>query len=183
MDYFIIILIAFGLAADSFTVAVARSMANKKITMKTSLTMATYFGFFQGLMPIFGYSIGTRLIDFVSGIDHWVAFFLLCFVGGKMVYESKVVKKDSHTDQKTLFILAIATSIDAFAIGLTFSFLKVNILEAAAIIGVITFVVSLIGCKLGKKFGEVLGGKVEILGGIILIFIGLRILLEHLGFL
>lgn len=179
----ILILIALGLATDSFTVSVAKSMANKSINPKKSILMAFYFGFFQGFMPIVGYYLGTTIIDAISAIDHWIAFSLLLFVGGKMIYESRMRKKDSDVGEKTMLMLAIATSIDAFAVGLTFSFIKINIWEAALIIGIITFVLSIIGCTLGNKFGKILGSKVEVIGGIVLILIGFKILFEHLGFL
>ncbi|VVC02525.1 manganese efflux pump MntP [Candidatus Bilamarchaeum dharawalense] len=183
MDVFTISLIALGLSADAFAVAVARSLADKKMKFSTSLTIAAYFGIFQGIMPIIGWYLGLTVLVFVSGIDHWIAFLLLLFVGGKMIYESRLLeKKVDRLDQKTLLMLSVATSIDALAIGLSFSLLKVMIIEAAAIIGLITFFVSLAGCYLGKKFGHLLENKVEILGGLILIGIGLKILLEHLGF-
>jgi putative Mn2+ efflux pump MntP len=179
MDYWMIIFIAIGLAADAFAVSVARSMANKRARIRSSLVMAASFGFFQGMMPVLGYYLGMILLSFVSSLDHWIAFFLLIFVGGKMIYESKMVKEE-ETDQKTILILSIATSIDAFAIGLSFSFLKIMIFEAAVIIGFVTFVISLSGCYIGRKFGGIIKNKVEIGGGIILILIGLKILVDHL---
>lgn len=184
MDYLVLGLIAVGLAADTFAVSVARSIPDKKFLLKKSLTIALYFGFFQGMMLIIGWFLGSQVLDLVSSIDHWIALALLCFIGGKMIYESRVLDQpDGDIDQKTLLILSVATSIDALAIGLSFSFLKVAIFEAVIIVGVLTFLLSILGCFLGRTIGHKIKSKAEIFGGIILILIGIKILLEHLGFL
>lgn len=186
MDALTTVLIGIGLSADAFAVAVARSIPSRKMVMRTSLLMAASFGFFQAIMPVIGWLAGMQLLPIIAGIDHWVAFGLLAFIGGKMVYESRMIeeeeKKDAELNGHVLVLLSLATSMDALAVGLSFSFLKVSILEPALIIGLITFAISLAGCLAGRKFGHLFEDKVEIAGGLILIGIGLKILLEHTGF-
>jgi putative Mn2+ efflux pump MntP len=182
VDLLIIALIAVGLSADAFAVAVARSLADKKFNLQKSVLIAGYFGFFQAVMPVIGWFLGIQLLAFASGIDHWIAFLLLLFVGGKMIYESRL-EASGELDQKTLLVLSVATSIDALAIGLTFSFLGIMVIEAAIVIGMITFIISLAGCLIGRRFGRILNGKMGVLGGIVLIIIGIKILFEHSGFL
>jgi len=185
MDLVTTILIAIGLAADAFAVSVARSMVSKKLHLRHSLAMAFSFGFFQALMPVLGWFTGIQLMGPISGIDHWIAFALLAFVGGRMIYGSQKMEKegDSAFDGRTLLMLSIATSIDALAVGLSLSLLEVSIFVPALIIGAVTFAISLAGSLAGRRFGHLFESKIEIAGGLILIGIGLKILFEHLGLL
>ena len=181
-----IIVIALGLAMDAFAVSICKGLAMKKMNWKHALIIAMYFGIFQGVMPIIGYVLGSTFNNFVESIDHWIAFILLAIIGGNMIKEStddELEKRNDNIDIKTMLVLAIATSIDALAVGITFAFFKANILVSAFIIGVITFVLSIIGVFLGYKFGDKFQNKAELTGGVILILIGLKILLEHLGIL
>jgi len=183
VDLFITVLIGAGLAADAFAVAVAQSIASRKTSMKNSLVMAGSFGLFQAIMPIVGWLVGMQLITIIAGIDHWLAFGLLAFIGGKMIYESRVIRREeAKLDGYLLLLLSLATSMDALAVGLSLSFLEVSILEPAMIIGITTFIISLAGCLLGRRFGHLFEEKVEVAGGLILIGIGLKILVEHLLF-
>ena len=137
-------------------------------------------------MPVIGYFLGTTFSSFVENIDHWVAFILLSIIGGNMIkesFDSECEKRNDKVNFKTMVVLAIATSIDALAVGITFAFFKVNIIIAVSMIGIITFILSLIGVKIGNRFGDKFQNKAELMGGIILIIIGLKILLEHLGIL
>lgn len=184
MDLLLVILIGIGLSADAFAVAVARSFASRALSMKGSLVISASFGFFQALMPVVGWLAGMQLLPLISGIDHWVAFGLLVFIGAKMIYESRMIReeeKNPELDGYVLLLLSLATSMDALAVGLSLSFLKTPILEPALIIGVTTFAISLAGCILGRRFGHLLEEKVEIAGGLVLIAIGLKILVEHVG--
>ena len=179
-----VLLIAVGLAMDSFSVAIANGLATKTFKTANALKIAAFFGFFQGIMPVIGWYAGVHVIDLISDYDHWVAFFLLTFIGSRMIYES--VKKESNTlisslSIKVLLILSVATSIDALAVGLSLSLLNVSIMVPAVVTGVVTFSLSFLGVYLGGRFGRVLKSKVETLGGVILIIIGLKILLEHLA--
>ena len=178
------ILIAVALAMDSFSVAIANGLATKKIKTANAIRIAAFFGFFQAIMPIIGWYAGEHILDLISQFDHWVAFILLAVIGSRMIYES--IKKESNgiissLSIKVLLILSIATSIDALAVGLSISVLNISIIALAIITGVVTFFLSFCGVYLGGRFGCILRNKVEALGGIILIIIGLRILLEHLG--
>ena len=163
----------------------------RKVNKKQSLVIGLFFGGFQALMPFIGWLLGSRFEQYITSIDHWIAFILLGFIGGKMVVEAtrekdeavEVRKMDPPLDLKEMFILAIATSIDALAVGITFAFLQVPIVEAVSIIGITTFVISVIGVYVGNFFGNRYKKKAELAGGIILILIGLKILLEHLGIL
>ena len=178
-----IIFIAIGLAMDAFAVSVCKGLSMKKVKWKNTIIIALYFGFFQAAMPILGYLLGSSLSDFVQKIDHWIAFILLAIIGGNMIKEStddELEKRNDKIDFKTMIVLAIATSIDALAVGITFAFFNVNLLLAIIIIGIITFVLSIMGVLIGNKFGDKLQNKAEFAGGIILIIIGLKILLEHL---
>lgn len=181
-----IILLSIGLAMDAFAVAICKGLSMKKMNWKNAITIAFYFGVFQALMPVFGYFLGTTFENLVTSIDHWLAFILLVAIGGNMIKEafSKDEEgKDDRVDFKTMIVLAVATSIDALAIGITFAFLNVNLLLSVSCIGIITFVISLIGVKIGNRFGDKFQNKAELFGGIILIVLGLKILLEHLGIL
>lgn len=184
MSVYEIIFIAIGLAMDAFAVSVCKGLAMKKIKWKSAIIIALYFGVFQALMPVLGYFLGSTFSNLVQKIDHWIAFGLLSAIGINMIKESwddELEKRNDRVDVKTMLILAIATSIDALAIGVTFSFFEVNLILAIFIIGIITFVLSIIGVILGNKFGDKLQNKAELVGGIILIGMGLKILLEHLG--
>ena len=178
-----ILLIALGLAMDSFSVSIANGLATKTFKISKALTIALFFGFFQGLMPIFGWLVGESIADYISAFDHWVAFGLLTIIGVKMIYESITNKPNNFLRAytiKVILILSIATSIDALAVGFSFSFLNISIFFPAIIIGVITFFLSFLGVYIGRRFGKILKNRIEILGGLILIIIGLKILLEHI---
>lgn len=178
-----IILIAVSLAMDALAVAICKGLSMKKMSWKKSAIVGGYFGIFQGLMPIIGYFLGTTFENFVTKIDHWIAFGLLIFIGINMLKEALAKETENYNDNvdfKTMVILAIATSIDALAIGITFAFLGVNILSASVVIAIITFLVCLIGVKIGNKFGAKYEKKAESVGGLILILMGVKILLEHL---
>jgi len=179
-----IILVALALAMDSFSVAITRGFTNTKPKMSIeALKTGFFFGTFQTIMPIIGWLAGLSIIDLVSGFDHWIAFGLLATVGIRMIYESLTSgsrKIASSPSLKVLIILSIATSIDALAVGLSLSFLEESILIPAIVIGTITFSLSFLGLYIGKKMGNYLE-RIGILGGIILLVIGLRILVEHLG--
>lgn len=178
-----IVLIAIGLAMDAFAVSVCKGLSMKKMSWKKGIVVAGYFGIFQGLMPTIGYFLGATFETLVTKIDHWIAFGLLVLIGINMlkeVFSNETENYNDSVDFKTMIILAIATSIDALAVGITFAFLKTNILFSALIIAIITFVISLIGVKIGNKFGDKYERKAETVGGLILIFMGIKILLEHL---
>ncbi len=186
MELFEIIVIAIGLAMDAFAVSVCKGLSMKKIDWKKAIIIAVYFGAFQALMPVLGYFLGSSFSAFVQKVDHWIAFILLSIIGVNMIKEStddEVEKRNDNVDFKTMVVLAIATSIDALAVGVTFAFFEVNILLAISIIGMITFILSIFGVIIGNKFGDKFQNKAELAGGIILIIIGLKILLEHLGIL
>lgn len=182
-----LILIGVGLAMDAFAVSICKGLSmKKKINYKKALIVALYFGLFQGGMPLIGYALGVSFEEIVLSIDHWIAFILLSVIGIGMIKESLGDEEESLNDKvdfKTMIILAIATSIDALAIGVTFAFLNVNIIFASLLICVITFVISYFGVVFGNKFGDKFGSKAELVGGIILILMGLKILLEHLEIL
>lgn len=181
-----IVFIAVALAMDAFAVSICKGLSMEKMNWKKAGIVALYFGAFQGLMPIIGYFLGTTFSEIVQSVDHWIAFTLLALIGGNMIKEStddEVEKRNDNVDFKTMILLAIATSIDALAVGVTFAFFDVNVILAVTIIGIITLVLSLIGVKIGNKFGDKFQNKAEPAGGIILILIGLKILLEHLGIL
>lgn len=179
-------ILAVGLAMDAFAVAVCKGLALKKIGAGKALLVGLWFGGFQGLMPFIGYLLGTGFEDKIKAIDHWVAFILLGLIGLNMIREAcsgEEEEADACLDVKSMFLLAVATSIDALAVGITFALLKVNIGMAVSTIGVITLILSAAGVYIGHIFGEKYKAKAEIAGGIILILIGLKILLEHLGIL
>lgn len=181
-----IVLIAIGLAMDAFAVSICKGLSMKKMNWRKAIIVGAYFGVFQGLMPIIGYFLGTTFETFVTKIDHWIAFGLLVFIGINMLKEAFSTETENCNDKvdfKTMIVLAIATSIDALAVGITFAFLGVNILSSAVIIAIITFLVCVIGVKIGNKFGDKYERKAETVGGLILILMGIKILLEHLGVL
>lgn len=178
-----IVLIGVGLAMDAFAVSICKGVSMKKMNWKKAIIVGVYFGVFQALMPVIGYFLGTTFESLVTKIDHWIAFILLVFIGANMIKETFGSECENCNDNvhfKTMIILAIATSIDALVIGITFGFLNVNLPLATAIIGIITLVVCVIGVKIGNKFGDKYQNKAEIVGGIILILMGVKTLLEHL---
>lgn len=179
-------LIAVGLSMDAFAVSVCKGLAMPKCTFKKAAIVGLWFGGFQALMPAIGYILGAQFQETIASIDHWIAFVLLALIGGNMIHEAldnDEEEADASLDVKTMFLLAVATSIDALAIGITFAFLKVNIIPAVCFIGIVTFIISFAGVKIGNIFGARYKNKAEIVGGVILILLGLKILLEHLGFL
>ena len=171
---------------DAFAVSVCKGLAMPKCTFKKATIVGLWFGGFQALMPAIGYVLGAQFQEAIASIDHWIAFVLLALIGGNMIHEAldnDEEEADASLDVKTMFLLAVATSIDALAIGITFAFLKVNIIPAVCFIGIVTFIISFAGVKIGNVFGARYKNKAEIVGGVILILLGLKILLEHLGFL
>ncbi len=186
MSLLTLFITAVGLSMDAFAVAICKGLAMKKLSWKKALIIGLWFGGFQALMPTIGYLLGTRFESYVTAIDHWIAFVLLALIGANMVKESFSKEEESSNDAvdfKTMFLLAIATSIDALAVGVTYAFLQVRIVPAVSFIGVITFTLSIIGVKIGNVFGLKYKSKAELTGGIILIVMGIKILLEHLGLL
>lgn len=184
MTLFEIILIAVGLAMDALAVSICKGLSMRSFNLKNGLIIGFYFGIFQALMPLVGYLLGTTFSELVVSIDHWIAFILLSIIGLKMINDSlknEENDKNDKLDMKTMIVLAIATSIDALAIGITLAFFEISIVKAISIIGFITFTISFIGVIIGNKFGDKFQGKAEIIGGGILVLIGLKILLEHLG--
>lgn len=177
-------LLAVGLSMDAFAVSVCKGLAMPRITVKKASIVALWFGGFQALMPLLGYFLGVQFQDKITAIDHWIAFVLLGIIGVNMVREALSGECENTSDSldiKTMFILAVATSIDALAVGITFAFLKVDIIPAVSFIGATTFILSAAGVKIGNVFGTKYKSKAELAGGIILILLGLKILLEHLG--
>ena len=181
------LLTGFALAMDAFAVSVTKGMTLRKITPFISFKIAFLFGLFQGLMPFIGWFIGIRFQSYITAVDHWIALFLLSFIGLKMIFEAYEDSKnpeltvtcDDELNNTELIILSIATSIDALAVGVTFAFLNIDIIPICVSIGVITFLVCFIGVLIGKKIGSVFKNYAQIIGGIILILIGLNILNEH----
>ncbi|MCM1234861.1 MAG: manganese efflux pump MntP family protein [Ruminococcus flavefaciens] len=185
-----LILIGVGLSMDAFAVSVCKGLAMERVNKKQSIIIGLYFGGFQALMPFIGWLLGIRFQKYIVSVDHWIAFVLLVFIGGKMIVEAvrekgeeEAAEKDLPINHKEMLLLAVATSIDALAVGITFAFLDIPIVEAVVIIGCITFVLSILGVVAGNYFGNRYKKKAEITGGVILILIGFKILLEHLGIL
>ena len=184
-----IFLIGLGVSADAFAVSMCKGVEMKKFILKYALLIALFFGGFQMLMPIIGWAAGTLFEKYITEFDHWIAFGLLLFLGGKMIYDGIFDRDDNKDGEEkpmklgffTLLVMAIATSIDALAVGVTFAFLKVNVWIAVSIIGATTFSFSLVGVGIGVKVGDKFKNKAEIPGGVILILLGVKILLEHLG--
>lgn len=178
---------AVGLSMDAFAVAICKGLAMKKLSWKKALVIGLWFGGFQALMPTLGYLLGTRFQQAVTAIDHWIAFILLSLIGFSMIREALSKDQDDGVndslDVKTMLLLALATSIDALAVGVTYAFLQVRIVPAVTFIGVTTLVLSIAGVKIGNVFGLKYKARAEVAGGTILIVMGTRILLEHLGLL
>ena len=197
MDIISVLFIAAALAMDAFSVSITSGMVLKKVKMSASSKIGLFFGVFQFVMPCIGYFLGSAFASLITSFDHWIAFILLGFIGGKMLYEAiKDDEKEEENiknplDNKLLTMLAIATSIDALAVGVTFAtmgmqvvspctFSQLALLQSAGIIGVVAFLISVAGVHIGGKCGNLFGNKAEILGGIVLIGIGVKILIEHL---
>lgn len=187
MSILTIILIAIALAMDAFAVSIASGVTIKKMHLHHALRIAGFFGIFQAIMPVAGWSIGRFAAQSIRNWDHWIALALLVCVGVKMIHEALQTEeeKEERSDPLDLYILltlSFATSIDAAAVGITMSFLNVTIIQPALIIGIITFLISFVGIYIGKKTGHLFGRKIEIFGGIVLIGIGIKIVIEHLYF-
>ena len=184
MDIITLFLIACGLAMDAFAVSVASGFTIKSLRIKNALTIAFFFGSFQTTMPVIGWLAGHNLREFISEIDHWIAFGLLCLIGLKMIYESSKLDQGNNNrnplNLMVLLMLSIATSIDALAVGLSLSLLNVLIVTPALVIVIITFLLSFLGVYIGNRFGHFFEKKIEFAGGLILIGIGIKILIEHL---
>jgi len=184
MDITSIVLIAFGLAMDAFAVSITSGITIRQLKINNALKIALFFGSFQAIMPIIGWLAGLSLRNFISEIDHWIAFGLLSFIGCKMIYESITIqsseKEINPLNVYVLLVLSIATSIDALAVGLSFAILKISIMTPVVIIGTITFALSFLGVFIGDRIGHFFENKIEIAGGLLLIGIGIKILVEHL---
>ncbi|MGI5838781.1 MAG: manganese efflux pump MntP family protein [bacterium] len=192
MSILSLVMIAVGLSMDAFAVSVTNGITIKGLQFRHAFKIAFFFGFFQAFMPVLGWTAGVRFSEYIIAFDHWVAFIVLAMIGGKMIYESlkeadgqseAAVVREDPVNNRTLTMLAVATSIDALAVGVSFSFLNIAIFTAALIIGCITFCLSFAGVMFGEKCGQFLQKKAEVLGGVILILIGTKILLEHTGIL
>ena len=179
-------ILAVGLSMDAFAVSICKGLAMPKISFKKAGIVGLWFGGFQALMPALGYLLGYQFREKITAVDHWVAFILLGIIGANMIKEAcsgDCGKEDDSLDIRTMFLLAVATSIDALAVGITFAFLDVHIIAAVTFIGVTTFIISAVGVKIGNVFGTKYKSKAEFAGGAILILLGVKILLEHLGIL
>ncbi len=188
MGFLELVFMGIGLSMDAFAVSICKGLKMKKLNVMQAFVIGCFFGGFQALMPLLGWLIGTQFASYITSIDHWIAFLLLAFIGGNMVREALSKEEenvdsgmmDPPLDVKEMLLLAIATSIDALAIGVTFAFLSVDIIPAIGIIGCITFVISIAGVAIGNYFGNKYEKKAALAGGIILIMIGVKILIEHL---
>lgn len=188
-----LLLMGVGLAMDAFAVSVCKGLAMRRVNKGQALVIGLFFGGFQALMPFIGWVLGIQFESYITSVDHWIAFVLLGLIGGKMIVEAvkpeeeeeqaEVKKVDAPLDIKEMFILAVATSIDALAVGITFAFLQYPIVEAISVIGVVTFLISVGGVYVGNFFGSRYQKKAELAGGLILVILGVRILLSHLGIL
>lgn len=184
MSFLELLLVAVGLSMDAFAVAVCRGLEMRRIDYRQALLIAVFFGGFQALMPVVGYLLGAGFEHYISAFDHWIAFALLAFIGGKMIWEAVrggEEEQPQELDLKMLLMMAVATSIDALAVGITFAFLRMDILSSALTIGATTFLISFGGVAAGNRFGARYKQKAEIVGGVVLVLIGEKILLEHLG--
>lgn len=181
-----LVILSVGLSMDAFAVAVCKGLSMQKMNWKKACVIGAYFGIFQALMPAIGYILGVSFQERIQSVDHWIAFILLGVIGINMIKEAISKEKEPSNDSikfKDMLILAIATSIDALAVGITFAFLKVNICLAISLIGIITFVICVFGVKIGNVFGCKYEKKAELAGGLILVLLGVKILLEHLNIL
>lgn len=186
-----LLLMGVGLSMDAFAVSICKGLAMRRVNKKQCFVIALFFGGFQALMPLIGWFLGSQFEQYITSIDHWIAFILLGFIGGKMILEAvrekdekdEVEQMDPPLDLKELFVMAVATSIDALAVGITFAFLDIPILEAILVIGITTFIICVIGVYVGNFFGSRYKRKATFAGGVILVLLGVKILLEHLGIL
>ena len=184
MTFIELLLIAIGLSMDAFSVSICKGLTTKKFSWRMALVCGLWFGFFQALMPIIGYFLGAQFQEMIEAYDHWIAFGLLFLIGANMIREAVWGKEESQDGSlgfKTMLLLAIATSIDALAVGVSFACIRVKLWSSVIVIGLTTFAFSVLGVKIGNVFGSKYEKSAEIIGGIILILIGLKILLEHLG--
>jgi len=186
MNFFLVLVIALALAMDAFAVSVGVSLSLEKITRLQTFRLAFCFGFFQFFMPLIGWFAGRNILRYIQAFDHWIAFGLLAFIGSKMILESfkrketPAERSSDPTKGLSLFFLSVATSIDALAVGLSFAVLHVSILHPAVIIGLVASFMTILGVKIGPVLGQLVGKRAELLGGLVLIFIGIKMLLEHL---
>lgn len=189
-----LVLLAVGLSMDAFAVSICKGLGMKKINLKVAVVLGLFFGGFQAGMPVIGWALGSQLMGIIGPIDHWIAFILLAFIGGKMLWEAFTENENEDEDEGDnkdaeridlgeYLILAIATSIDALAVGISFAALSVDIVPAVSLIGVTTFIFSVAGVAIGHTFGARYEKPATIVGGVVLVLIGLKILLEHLGVL
>ena len=186
MNLISVFFIGVGLSMDAFAAAICKGLSIRKNFFEKSFVIALFFGVFQALMPFAGYLLGSIFAEKLQAVDHWIAFVLLSIIGVNMIRESRdktCTIEEDRLDLRNLFMLAIATSIDALAVGVSFAFLKIKISLAVFVIGFTTFAISFFGVRIGKAFGIALKDKAQVTGGLILIFLGLKILLEHLGLL
>lgn len=186
MNLISVFLIGVGLSMDAFAAAICKGLSIRKNFLEKSFVIALFFGVFQAVMPYIGYLLGSIFAEKLQAVDHWIAFVLLSIIGVNMIRESRdktCTIEEDRLDLKNLFMLAIATSIDALAVGVSFAFLKIKISLAVFVIGITTFVISFFGVRIGRAFGIALKDKAQVTGGLILIFLGLKILVEHLGLL
>lgn len=187
MGFLELFMIAIGLSMDAFAVSLCKGLGMRRLSYRHVVIIAAFFGGFQAAMPLFGWFLGRQFEQYITSVDHWIAFVLLSFIGVKMLREAIrdgnecLAAYEERLHLRELFVLAVATSIDALAVGITFAFLKVSILPSVTLIGVTTFALSAAGAVVGHRFGARFKNKAEIAGGVILILIGTKILLEHLG--
>lgn len=188
MGFVELFLVAVGLSMDAFAVSVCKGLCMKRLDVRQALVIALFFGGFQALMPLVGWALGTQFEQYITPVDHWIAFVLLAFIGGKMLWdafrggeEELSCPADGKLDLRELVMLSVATSIDALAVGITFAFLRVDIVSSVALIGATTFVLALAGVAVGHRFGARYEKPATIVGGVVLVLIGTKILLEHLG--
>ena len=184
MNLLELFVIAVGLSMDAFAVSICKGLALRQMSWQKAALAGLYFGGFQAGMPLLGYMLGVRFQGLIASVDHWIAFVLLSIIGASMIKEAMGEAEDLNDSfqVKDMLVLAVATSIDALAVGVTFAFLQVSIVPAVSFIGVITFALSLVGIKIGNVFGTKFKAKAELAGGVILIFMGIKILVEHLFF-
>ena len=186
MELITVLLLAVGLAMDAFAVSICKGLAVRKVTIRTMVIVGLWFGVFQGVMPVIGYVAGSAFYDLISDYDHWIAFILLFLIGVNMIREALSDEEEGVDDDlgfRTMLLLAIATSIDALAIGISYAFLNVNIASLCLSIGIITFIICFLGVMIGKFLGPIFKNYSQIIGGIILILIGINILNEHTNFI
>lgn len=185
MSLWELFIIAVGLSMDAFAVSVCKGLSVGKVSPRHALACGFWFGGFQALMPLVGWALGTRFQGLITSVDHWIAFALLCLIGGNMIKESRGCAECGEMDAsfapRAMLPLAVATSVDALAVGVTFAFLRVDIVPAVGFIGVVTLALSAVGVKAGGLFGARWKSRAEVFGGIVLILMGIKILLEHLG--